>query len=301
MNRYPSISVRITTLGALLVGGLLAGGCATHSLYIRDGMNTQCTNCDPAKTGGELRYRVILIGDAGEPVTGTAAAVRKANFNSVRDATIPGKTMIVFLGDNIYPKGLPPNGTQRAAEEDLLTRQLELAAGDTKAVVIPGNHDWDKSGPDGLKRIEAQGDFVNGWLQSDDRIQFLPKRGCPGPVYMEVGEGEARVRLVFFDSEWLVRSGANRDKQKNECRHGPVGDLERYSPHEVNETQFGEAIKAALATDRHLILFGHHPIRTAGAQRRKVPVVAACCLLVPLSSRPISSISLTPGLVLDKK
>ncbi len=275
MDQRPQWSRRGTTLGLLFIGELLAGGCATHSLYVRPGMNTPCSTCDPAKENvSELLYRVILIGDAGAPVTGTEAVARDVNFEMTRAATIPGKSMIVFLGDNIYPAGLPPVGSPRTQEEGLLDRQLDLVPQGVKAVVIPGNHDWDKSGPNGQARIQAQGDYVDQKLRNDDRIQFQPKRGCPGPVYMDVGEGTPQVRLVFFDSEWLLRTGANRTKRTTVCMWGPVGALERYSldgSDSINEKHFAEKLKAVLPGDRHLILFAHHPIRTAGAHGGKYP------------------------------
>ena len=51
----------------------------------------------------DVHYRVILIGDAGE-----INPVQQAIINDAVSKSIPGKTLTLFLGDNVYPKGISP-------------------------------------------------------------------------------------------------------------------------------------------------------------------------------------------------
>jgi hypothetical protein len=43
---------------------LVAAGCATGGLYVRDATRPPCTECDPAMSNpAGLDYRVVLVGD----------------------------------------------------------------------------------------------------------------------------------------------------------------------------------------------------------------------------------------------
>ena len=58
-----------------------------------------CCACSCAQA--DLQYRVLLIGDAGEINPQQQAMILDAAAKA-----IPGKTIVLFLGDNIYPRGL---------------------------------------------------------------------------------------------------------------------------------------------------------------------------------------------------
>ena len=89
----------------------------------------------------QLALRVYLIGDAGAPDPRGEPVLQALS----RDLNAgPGKRVVVFLGDNAYPRGLPePGRPGRREAERRLTAQIEVVtqAGATGYFVL-GNHDW---------------------------------------------------------------------------------------------------------------------------------------------------------------
>jgi predicted MPP superfamily phosphohydrolase len=89
-------------------------------------------------------FRLYLIGDAGKAEGHDSyKAFLQRQF---QNDTLP--SAIVFLGDNIYPKGMPDEGTRsRKKSEEIMRAQLELAKGfNGKVFFVPGNHDWKAGG-----------------------------------------------------------------------------------------------------------------------------------------------------------
>lgn len=82
---------------------------------------------------------------------------------------------VLFLGDNIYPKGLPPQKSEsRTLTEHRLKVQIESVKNfNGETIFIPGNHDWYSDDVKGLKR---QQEYVEKHLGKNS---FLPKDGCP--------------------------------------------------------------------------------------------------------------------------
>lgn len=140
--------------------------------------------------------RVIFIGDAGE-------------INFKQETIIPlaaalvlkGKTTVMFLGDNIYPSGMGLPGSKEELETALILRsQYEpMRAADAPVYFIPGNHDWDKMGKQGLAKIRAQGNFLDA--QQDSLLQLVPKNGCPDPVEIPISD---HLVIIAYDSEWWL-------------------------------------------------------------------------------------------------
>ncbi|MEM8893151.1 MAG: hypothetical protein AAGC88_01155 [Bacteroidota bacterium] len=148
--------------------------------------------------GQEKIYSVFLIGDAGEPdpPVDLNLALLKKKLSAASD-----QSAVVFLGDNIYPKGLPPGDhSGREEMEQKLIQQLEITK-DFKGrrIVIPGNHDWKKGKKDGFSYIIEQGDFVDEYFDGDQ--VFFPSDGCPGPVEISLNE---EVTLIIVDTQWLL-------------------------------------------------------------------------------------------------
>lgn len=148
---------------------------------------------DPA----DIETTIFLIGDAGAPAP--AEPVLKALRLQAQAA--PAQRVIVFLGDNIYPRGMPPTSDpgRPEAERRLWTQMAIGLETQTPTYFVPGNHDWGYMGFDGWESIKRQGEYIR---QNGRRVvQLLPANGCPGPEVVDVGR---RVRLIMLDTQWFV-------------------------------------------------------------------------------------------------
>src|SRR5690606_13344473 len=109
---------------------------------------------------------------------------------------------VVFLGDNVYPDGLPPEGAEgrAAAERVLRTHLAALQRSRARGYFLLGNHDWrpHEGDPDGRAAARRQADWVASHAEGLARV--VPAAACPGP---EV-EDHGGLRLVFLDTEWWL-------------------------------------------------------------------------------------------------
>lgn len=193
-----------------------------------------------------VRQRIILIGDAGEMHHGTNVTVdavkRTIDLNK-------GKNTVLFLGDNIYPLGLPDAADRRyPAAKEIIDYQANLLR-DTKAngIFIPGNHDWSKHKPNGWDVIRNQQQYIDS-LQMPN-VQFLPKDGCPGPVGVPLGDD---VLLIVFDSEWWLYPGRKPGLESScDCKS-------------EDEVLTAVTELAALHPGKLLVFAMHHPFRSHG-------------------------------------
>ena len=235
-SRY--IAVRVSTPGLLRRAApwLLLSGCAVHAI----------TPPVPAPAPDEVVSTLLLIGDAGalraggEPVL--QALAREA-------AVAPDRSTIVFLGDNVYPRGIPDSvSPSRAEAERRLAAQLDVG-GETSvpSIFVPGNHDWAKHAESGWDAIRRQGALVAG---SGVEARLLPAGGCPGPEVVDVG---SRVRLVLLDTQWWLHRGPKPFPPDTTC-------------HPDTEAGVADSLRGALrsAGPRVVIVAGHHPLASAG-------------------------------------
>jgi len=239
---------------ALLVASAACGG---HRLYVRPGVDPRCAEC--AAGPAQLDTRVLLVGDAGELEPDNPALELLTELA----AGAEDRSVALFLGDNIYPRGLPGPGEddasdERSTAEQILQLQVEAArqAG-IPAVFVAGNHDWDKSGPRGLERLQAQEAFLAGVTTADAVLR--PAAGCPGPVVMDLGQ---QARLIAVDSEWLLR--ANHPKLADCSWGAPLAPRPLPSPDaEGFYAALAEAVQSA--GERRVLLVTHHPLKTRGS------------------------------------
>lgn len=220
---------RATRAAALVCGALVACAGLPRPTVV------------PVPPADAIAGRVVLLGDGGIPAQPTEPVLEAARALLTPYGT--GGTL-VFLGDNIYPKGLPAAGEPDSAEMyRRLNDQVQagLRAG-AEVVLVPGNHDWDKSGPRGDARRAAQ---MTAVAAMSPRARMLPSDGCPGPVTVRSGAG---LRLIALDTQWWLHPHAKR----TDC---PVSSL----------AQLGTALRTALAADPvPAIVVAHHPLRTYG-------------------------------------
>ncbi len=120
---------------------LLFQSCATHSPQF--GKNINNTVVQNENNSSKIAHSFYLIGDAGnsneKEALETLGLLEEQLKKSEQNATL------LFLGDNIYPKGLPDtnNPNDRIIAESKLVNQLRLSKNfKGQTIFIPGNHDW---------------------------------------------------------------------------------------------------------------------------------------------------------------
>jgi len=185
-----------------------------------------------------ITHRFLLIGDAGEPEEHEPVLDKLQEWAS----RSPAKTTIVFLGDNLYPAGMPEIGDpyREAAEGHLSTLVDIIKESGAQGYFIAGNHDW-YHGLDGLIREETYIEDIMG-----QKNIFLPAAGCPGPEKIDI----ANIRLIFLDSNlWLYQNTPPR----MECPHRDIASA---------LTTLKSYLESA--EDRHIIVLAHNPLDSHG-------------------------------------
>ena len=193
---------------------------------------------------GEIEYTLLLVGDAGyaeadDPVL--------ANM-SASAARTPNHAAMVFLGDNLYPAGLVDEGdADRQRGERILLAQLgAVRLAGARGIFVPGNHDWDRGGPEGWDKVRRQGLFLES-----QGVAMLPARGCPGPSVVDLASS---VRLIVLDTQWWLHDGPKPVHPTSAC---PAD----------SEAEVLDSLAAALASagTRHVVVASHHPLESTGA------------------------------------
>ena len=241
-----------------------AQGCSTNSPYIRNGISATKPNVDYSK----IKHRVLLIGDAGNP---------KINFAlqdsvlvdpvlkqlSKRAAEIPQKTIVVFLGDNIYEVGLPPLLDKQNAE--LASKKLQAqinVVNNSKAhgIFVPGNHDWQDGEVGGWGAIKRQESYIN--KNGSEKAVLLPGNGCPGPAKYDLED----LRLILVDTQWWLHP--NNDKPLLDCYPQTKfsSSTNTDSLIQVVEEAFIDSLNylANHAGKREVLVMAHHPLVSHG-------------------------------------
>jgi hypothetical protein len=194
---------------------------------------------------------VFLVGDAG--LRGASDQVLAALREEVTAASATlgsGHVTVIFLGDNIYDNGLPDeNGTSAFNKAfALLEAQVNSANVNSGVAVyfVPGNHDWDHQGSQGLARIRRQTQELRKPGRSN--VDMLPGDGCPGPSVRTAGN---RLQILFLDTQWWLHK-FERPKV-DECSPG-------------TETDVTAEIEKILsnAGGRFSIVVAHHPMMSGG-------------------------------------
>jgi hypothetical protein len=195
----------------------------------------------------EVAISLYLIGDAGAPAPAGEPVLIALRHDL---ETASGQRVVVFLGDNAYPHGLPPVGAvDRGEAQRRLAAQIEVItrAGIT-GYFVPGNHDWAKSGGQGWDAIRRQKEFIDS--AGAGRAILLPGGGCPGPVAVDLA---TRVRLVLLDTQWWLHGSPKPQGSGSSC---PA----------PTEAAVIDSLRAEIrqAHGRLVIVAAHHPLVTGG-------------------------------------
>ena len=202
----------------------------------------------PMPPKDSIEVAIFLIGDAGSQAYDGEPVLRELALQS--DSLRPVRQFVVFLGDNVYPRGVPPleHPNRKDAERRLAAQVLAIRKGSAQGLLIPGNHDWDRQGRDGWNSIRRQDTLVRQFGAPD--VRLAPSDGCPGPDVVDLG---THVRLIALDTEWWLHNDVK-----------PYGDT---SPCPTKTYQDVEDSLAGALRDkgrRHAIVLTHHPMQSGG-------------------------------------
>jgi hypothetical protein len=243
-------------LRLLLAAALLAlpMSACEHDLHPRFKPPVVC------RSPGPVVDSLFLIGDAGDPElpdpnSGAPDAlvdpVLRALAADVAERVAelgPERTAVVFLGDNVYPEGMPPpgqKGHERAAR--ILDAQV-ASAGPARGFFILGNHDWIQGKKRGYAAAIAQVRYLESRAPN---IEIEPPDACPGPAVVDFGD---HLRLLFGDV-WSAQYGIDYpDSPVGQCDPRPGEGRVLAATAEVLANPDG----------RREIILVHPPLMTSG-------------------------------------
>jgi hypothetical protein len=225
---------KITFLFVVIIS---LNACATYNYQYK------ATIKQTAFPDKKIAHSFYLIGDAGNSPIGSSSEALKA-FKSELNKASKNSTAI-FLGDNIYPKGLPGKKDESRAFAEYQLKAQTSAVKDFKgeAIFIPGNHDWYSNGLKGLKRQEK---YIEDALGKNT---FLPENGCP----IEKVEISDDIVMIIIDSEWYLTNWDKHPTINDDCEI-------------KTRFKFFEELESLIkkARGKTTIIALHHPMFTNG-------------------------------------
>jgi hypothetical protein len=194
-------------------------------------------------------YSVFLIGDAGEPNIGQSKPLQQFLYNELKKSDT--NAAILFLGDNIYPYGLPEEGNiWRKSAEKAVQNQFDIVKDfKGKVIFLPGNHDWNKSKKGGVHQLRREEEYIE--KQSGGKYLFIPDSACPGPLVLKLQE---KITLIALDTEWWLH--------RHEKPYGESSPCSSKTKEELTQN-----LKSVLEAHKNenVIVAAHHPLFSDGA------------------------------------
>ena len=192
---------------------------------------------------------LYLIGDAG--AARSDLPVLRQLRDDIARQPIGAPVVVAFLGDNVYEAGVRDASDPGFSSDSVrLESQVGVVRG-TRAsgLFLPGNHDWADGGPEGVRRLRNQAEFIARRAREGVDVTMAPRDGCPGPVVRDVG---AAASLILLDTQWWLQNPAHRINLRcpNQSEEDILEDLRG-------------AIDSVPA-DRAVIVLGHHPLVSFG-------------------------------------
>ena len=242
---------RMRTSSYIGIIAVLCLSCSASTTFIE--RHNRDWEQQPAPEQDDLVYKVLLIGDTGAPkLDGTDPVLNLFESHLERAGE---NSAAIFLGDNIYMNGLPDSThPNRKFYEDRINVQLDMLEDyEGRVIFLPGNHDWDDGGPDGLNAVRRQEQYIEAYL--DRGNTFLPDDGFPGPHEVKLMDKdddprlEKDIRFVALDTQWWLHKGEKPYGDTGDYVLNDAGDV-------VSELQ-------DIVRDRKndfVIVGAHHPI-----------------------------------------
>ncbi|MEM1216254.1 MAG: metallophosphoesterase, partial [Bacteroidota bacterium] len=230
----------------------LLAGCANYKLNYAPVTKAADRPQPPTEAPN---YSVYLIGDSGK---GSAKWVSPALTALGEDLQKEReRSAVVFLGDNIYPDGLPPKSeaVERAQDEIALDHQLAICKDyPGRVFFIAGNHDWYEYGLAGVRR---QDKYLR--QASNNQTRILPRPGCGDPVEIELTD---TITLLLLDSQWWMEDWSKHPDINDGCAVKSREDFDYF----LREAMKGNSRK-------ELLVALHHPLFTNGPHGGKFPAL----------------------------
>jgi hypothetical protein len=227
----------------------------------------------------QIAVSLFLIGDAGAAKEGDAVL----DALTAQGKAAPRGSAIVFLGDNVYPRGIPVDTSPDyvEAKRRLLIQAAVADSTGLRLIFVPGNHDWDRHRETGWAQVQRQGNLLRQYAEAKKvPVELLPRGGCPGPAVVQLGAG---LRLVAIDTQWWLHSRIRPgfgDSLPDLYQSMPDPDW-RCSV--STQERFLDSLKAILprSADAVTVLVGHHPLESHGEHGGHLPWVQYVFPLVP--------------------
>ena len=236
------ILLAITTISFVFLLFLLP--LVTEVLFARDHIEFH----QPAPTG-QIIDRLVITGDAGKMHSSVIEVIKEI----IKDQG--SKSSILYLGDNVYPSGIPSPEDKEDYEiaRARLLLQITPFQDITKRIYfIPGNHDWDDQRKGGWEAVKRQSEIVNQTLGVG---HYFPTNGCPGPELFKISE---KVQVLSLDTHWWVHEWDKPVRTTDGC--------ETYSWDTV--TKKLDDLLSQIPEDVFTIVATHHPLESYGPHAR---------------------------------
>lgn len=224
---------------ATIISMLLYTSCATYTpKYRKETSTSEIKNTT-------IAHSFYLIGDAGNAAMGKSTSALKA-LKKVLDTAQHQNSHLLFLGDNIYPKGMPKKGApNRKLAEHRIDVQIDAVKGyKGNTIFIPGNHDWYI---DGVKGVEREAKYIQ--KQVPTKHSFSPTKGCP----IESITVTDKIQLLVLDTQWYLADWDKTPTINDECEI-------------KTRLQFFQEIEGELKKhgEKTIVIAMHHPLYTNG-------------------------------------
>lgn len=185
---------------------------------------------------------IVLVGD-----TGHVSRTKPDAVLEMIKQHLPGENgFIAFLGDNIYPKGLPAEGHKLRKDAEHVLEQYGKTLADYKGrtLFLSGNHDWNKGKSNGYEYVVRQQEYIEKLIHQPD--VYLPKNGCPGPVFVPFDE---KLGIIVINTQWWLQNGTR-----------PAG--KQFGCSVSSEEDFFHSLENLITKnhDKKILVLGHSPI-----------------------------------------
>ncbi|WP_459213153.1 BamA/TamA family outer membrane protein [Aquimarina rhabdastrellae] len=190
----------------LFISTIIALICSACATYTPQYKNNQF---DYKTKGKTVERSFYLIGDAGNAKKDNLTEGLEL-LKKTLDTVTTANNYVLFLGDNIYPSGMPKSKhEEREIAEGRIEAQLQAIKNfNGEVLFIPGNHDWYSNGVKGLKREE---EYIR--KQIDKKNIFLPSKGCP----LESIAVSDDIQLLVIDSQWYLANWDKNPTMNDDC------------------------------------------------------------------------------------